>query len=81
MFESLVWRRALSGLYPYTADTKLDYNRKEDFYPCEVLEVAGNYILVAPLFFAPIWVLSNVVQITEETYYELIKEKDSDTTT
>tara|TARA_Y100000361_G_C11150480_1_gene340703 strand:- start:1700 stop:1936 length:237 start_codon:yes stop_codon:yes gene_type:complete len=78
MFESLVWSRALLGEHPYT---KVDYKKTEDFYPCEVLEVAGNYILVAPLYFRPVWIISNLVQISEDTYYELMKEKDSDTTT
>ena len=78
MFESLVWSRALVGEHPYT---KVDYKKTEDFYPCEVLQTAGSYLLVAPLYFKPVWVVSNLVQLSEDNYYELIEEQDSDTTT
>lgn len=74
MFESLVWKGSIHGKQPLT---KLDYSELDHFYSCEVLSASGNYLLVAPLFFAPLWVTSNLVQISEENYYELIVDGEN----
>lgn len=74
MFASLVWQGAIQGKQPAA---KLDYSKLDSFYSCEVLSASGNYLFVAPLFFEPFWVSSNLVQISEENYYELIEDGEN----
>lgn len=72
MFDSLVLKDAL--LAKQTSH-KIDYENIDDFYPCDVILSSGSYLYIAPLFFAPMWVLSNLVQISEENYYELVQDE------
>jgi len=72
VFESLVLKDAVRGK---TASQEINYANIDDFYPCEVILSSGSYLYIAPLFFAPMWVLSNLVQISEENYYELVQDE------